>query len=39
MIGATNVKTCLRCDWGGDTKRAACPDRGVRLVISVSNRA
>jgi DNA-directed RNA polymerase subunit RPC12/RpoP len=24
-------KTCLRCDWEGDTREVACPGCGVRL--------
>jgi len=26
-------KTCLRCDWEGDTREVACPDCGVRLYV------
>jgi hypothetical protein len=26
-------KTCLRCDWEGDTKEAACPNCGVSLYV------
>lgn len=30
------LKTCLRCDWEGDGKDAACPNCGVRLYVIVA---
>jgi hypothetical protein len=29
MSGQVTLKTCLRCDWAGDTKDSACPNCGV----------
>jgi len=30
-----NLKTCLRCDWEGDTVEATCPDCGVRPLYAL----
>jgi hypothetical protein len=32
-------KTCLRCDWQGDTKEAECPNCGVRLYLPAAPTA
>lgn len=36
MSGQVTLKTCLRCDWAGDTKDSACPNCGVPLYASVT---
>jgi hypothetical protein len=30
---AMTNKTCLRCDWEGETRQARCPNCGVRLYV------
>ena len=30
---AMTLKTCLRCDWEGDTEGAGCPTCGVQLYV------
>jgi hypothetical protein len=32
-------KTCLRCDWSGDTTESACPNCGVRLYVADAGSA
>jgi hypothetical protein len=32
--GAVTLKTCLRCDWEGDTKDVGCPNCGVPLYLA-----
>lgn len=39
-VGGTTAKTCLRCDWEGETKGSDCPDCGVPLyVVGASARS
>jgi len=32
-VRAMALRTCLRCDWQGDTDDASCPNCGVRLYL------